>query len=111
MWGIVDNTHKDFTNPPPTLVPLLSASEEGRARSRRGPNHPYETQVETSYPKAYRSLEAIASTIRAPNRVVVCRGIGLGIKYYTEHGLAGRIPPDVTAVKSEDQQGKGLKVN
>ena len=33
-----------------------------------------------------------ASTIRAPNRVAVCRGIGLGIKYYTEHGLAGRIP-------------------
>ena len=43
----------------PTLVPHLSPSEEGRARSRRGPNHPYETQVETSYPEAYRSPEAV----------------------------------------------------
>ena len=29
------------------------------ARSRRRPNHPYEAQIETSYPEAYRSPEAV----------------------------------------------------
>ena len=66
----------------PTLVPLLSASEEGRARSRRGPNHPYEAQIETSYPEAYRSPEAV---IRMRAKVVhACMLISLNLLHGDE---------------------------
>ena len=45
MCSTVDNTHEDFTNPTLLLVPLLSPSEVGCARSRRGPNHPLKLKL------------------------------------------------------------------